>query len=410
MTFLVSKVKTKGKRLQFLMAKQISIISGILPGSTGVGEVLTHLLKEYNNKTMPRCRFFFRSGGLPIRRSLIEKKPGVALKSIASALKGELMFRSGFVHFMVKERSILIHPQSLGFQWCINFIEKSSYPVWIYLMDSSFFCVRSYNYIPGESAPCTRCIGGKFYNSKNYSCVPFPRNSPTAVPFVEKLIKYVNDNKVRLIVQNEKQAVLAKEHFGKNSTVNISGLWADDWNFDVDNSQEQKEHETPYDIAYHGVPNAAKGAMWLISLAKLLPKYKFLFPFAQTSAFSDAPRNCFFIEMSWNSGLREIISSAPLVIVPSLWSAPIEGALIKSLMLANATAAIRHPTAFVEEIPEDIILKIPTDINSAANIIESFFSGDISINKERRNIYIENLKRDNKNLLIKLLHIVNQQC
>ncbi len=55
-----------------------------------------------------------------------------------------------------------------------------------------------------------------------------------------------------------------------------------------------------------------------------------------------------------------------MTIVPSLWSAACEGALIKSIVTSRLCAVVDNPTAFSSEIPDDVVLKLPPDPTEAA--------------------------------------------
>ena len=94
-----------------------------------------------------------------------------------------------------------------------------------------------------------------------------------------------------------------------------------------------------FDIVFHGAAIAPKGIFFLLKLAELMPDYSFLVPDSYSNVYRvtklEAPNNVSFVQMSWESGLRQAVSSARLVINPSMWSAPIEGALVKSAKFNN---------------------------------------------------------------------------
>ena len=52
--------------------------------------------------------------------------------------------------------------------------------------------------------------------------------------------------------------------------------------------------------------------------------------------------------------------------VPSLWSAPAEGALVKSLAVGRAVAVVRNDTALASELPDELVLKLSPDPAAAA--------------------------------------------
>ena len=59
--------------------------------------------------------------------------------------------------------------------------------------------------------------------------------------------------------------------------------------------------------------------------------------------------------------MNEAVHEAALVCVPSLWSAPAEGALIKSRAVARAVAVVRNDTALASELPDELVLKLSPD-------------------------------------------------
>ena len=92
-----------------------------------------------------------------------------------------------------------------------------------------------------------------------------------------------------------------------------------------------------FDVVYHGSSNAAKGLYFVLELACLTPELTFLIPDSASNVLhmtsNSPPPNVSFIEMTWETGLRESVSLARLVLNPSMWSAPIEGALIVHLTI-----------------------------------------------------------------------------
>ena len=65
------------------------------------------------------------------------------------------------------------------------------------------------------------------------------------------------------------------------------------------------------------------------------------------------------------------LKSASLVVVPSLWSAPIEGALVKSIVANPRTAIIDNASAFQSEVPTDVALRLSGDPAIAADQLKT---------------------------------------
>lgn len=401
------------------------IISGIQPGRTGTARVMSHLVQEESRHTDHKVRFLFgpvddASIKLLIIKPDIYKALQVIwrkreiIRHLTNSLKNKAVIN--------EERLIIIHPQTLGFKRCLDFIKSRSKPVWLFLMDSSFFCIRSYNYIPGEDSACLRCLGGDFTNIKKHNCKPFPVNDSSALEFVKKLKNYVASRQVKILVQSSNQATLARKHFGPDAIIRTCGIWGDDWDVTtpgiIKKNVESKNGLRPaYDIVFHGPHFPAKGARWAISVAERCPETSFFFPFNKLlSGFSSLlrfagrrpPGNLSFVPMTWDTGLREALCSAKLVLVPSLWSAPVEGSLIKSIALCNRVAVVDNPTAFSSEIPRNIILQLPSNIEKSAEIIKSTLKSDWTPDEKECHQWYRSFVNDNAQLLDRLIKQVTR--
>jgi len=80
--------------------------------------------------------------------------------------------------------------------------------------------------------------------------------------------------------------------------------------------------------------------------------------------------------MTWEAGLREAMAASRMVMVPSLWSAPIEGALIKSLITNDRVAILDNDSAFQSELPHEAVLRLSGDPKQAARQLQVALDGD----------------------------------
>jgi hypothetical protein len=126
------------------------------------------------------------------------------------------------------------------------------------------------------------------------------------------------------------------------------------------------------DIVYHGSWHEAKGGKWGLSLAAALPERTFLFPCRQP-VDEVVPPNVVFRPLSWDGGLAEQVQAAALCLVPSLWTSPIEGALVKSIAHAKATAVVAVPNGFASELPDGLVLRLPGEPAAAAAYIRTLW-------------------------------------
>ena len=268
---------------------------------------------------------------------------------------------------------VLIHPQMLGSNWCRRLIETRRHPTWLYLMDSGYFCARSYNHVAGEHGSCLRCLGGDWANASQFGCHKRPPTKVLPASFRNSMLRWAGEGRLKFLAQNAGQVTLARQHFGEQATVEIIGLWVADWD-DVfpQSTLPVSSHET-FDVVFHGTPVGAKGFSWAIQLAAQCPNLSFLFPCRAREARNigfPVPPNATFRPMTWETGLREAVGASRIVLNPSLWSAPIEGALIKSMMQARAVAVVDEVTAYANEIPGDLVLRLPQNIQQAASKIK----------------------------------------
>ena len=119
--------------------------------------------------------------------------------------------------------------------------------------------------------------------------------------------------------------------------------------------------------------------------------------------------NCIFQEMSWSSGLSNHIRKCSLVLVPTLWSSPIEGALIKSLSYARETAVVQNETSFSDELPDNIVLKLDTEPEIAVAQVLSALKEQSTVQENDKREFINIFERTNKKLLTRLISLIMKQ-
>jgi len=291
---------------------------------------------------------------------------------------------------------VLLHQQYIGLKICEKIINKRGRNTFLYLLDSGFFCIRSYNHINGETNSCIKCLGGKYNNIDAMGCKPAPINDPYFKTFLINLQSYANDLRVSFLTQNQKQTNLVQSHFGDKVNVKRIGLWTSDLpKFDNIFRIRQKIFDEKY-ILYHGAPISPKGVYYSLNLAEKCSDIKFIFPFDKSEiSYSNIPENCEFRAMTWDTGLKNILMNARIVLVPSLWSAPIESALIKSIMLARAVCVVVEETAFSSEINNGIIIKLSKNINQGAQQLRKMYKEKWKPKDEDLNAWLQTHWRNN---------------
>ncbi len=376
------------------MTETITVVSGIPPGESGTGRMMNQLIGKSSTPGVD-MRFIYRARPAVALRPLVkQRKFGDLLKHGSAYMLGRLKFQAGIRRLMAKPsgKLLLMHPQTLGFELSIELLrswEKGK--AYIYVLDNSYFCVRSYNYIPGETEPCLRCLEGNFEQQAKHGCEPFPIKDPAAIEYAKALYDLVRDGHVKLMSQNETQKRHIRKHFGPDTDVKVVGLWGGEWTEPFDDWEKRDGDasdggaaEGPVIIHSFYVP--AKGASWYLDVASRCPDIDFLCPFPKPIAVETAPDNVTFRSMTWETGVEEAIANARFVMVPTLWSAPIEGALVKSVVTNPRLAIIENGSAFQSEVPDQIALKLSGDPAIAAEQLKTALADhwkpDMTVHRE----------------------------
>lgn len=385
------------------MERYFTIVSGIPANlNIGAGRLIAHLVTEAFTYG-PSTEIAYAGNKAAVAAALRRRDYLSCAGAIIIHFTRRLLLWMMLPFLLRREHVVLIHFQEIGSRWCAFFIKHRKRPTWIYILDASFFCVRSYNHLPGESEECLSCIGGHFDAGKQKGCKPFPIRDRNAYEFLKLLMERASAGKVHFIAQNELHATLLKRHFGSDTVARIAGLWTVDMG---DMPQRDASHDTgtsAYDVVFHADPKEAKGFLWTLRLAECCPELRFLFPCSKPLNIL-TPQNCFFTPLRWESGLREMISSSAITLAPSLWSAPIEGALVKSVLHAPRVAAPRILTAYSSEISATLVCHLDLRIDRAATQLRERISKPPNDTDEVHK-WISRL-RENARLLERISHII----
>ena len=347
-------------------AAHLVVVSGIPAGDGGTGQFVAHLLERMSELAGNRIKLVSR----PERLALWQIKAWVRSKSYQRAareilrhayLLGRFWLDMCFLFIHRRQKLILLHPQNLGYRLAIRLLESRTIQPLIYLLDSSFFCVASYNHVKGESGSCLRCIEDGFDQIDKNGCKPFPRLDWAAFKFAPRLQVLIKAGCVKVATQSLRQAMLAQRQFELSALPPVVGLWTQDFDEVFSKNNKPSPAVAPathtWDVLFHGHCLDAKGASWTAAVAALCPDLRFMFPFPRPDWFV-VTSNCSFVPCTWESGLRNEMTKSRFVIVPSLWSAPIEGALIKSIACAKAVVVVNNSTSFCDELPGEMVLKL----------------------------------------------------
>ena len=358
------------------------IICGVPPvRSIGAGRLAIELDRQAAGR--PDVRLLYAGNRSAVAEAVRRRRWGSAAGSLAVHMgrRARQWLLAAASSIRDAESVILLHPQSIGGGWCLDLIERRRCPTWIYLLDSSFFCIRSYNHLPEEQDACVRCLGGAWAAAAEHGCRPYPAGHDCGLPFLRRLRSLAAGGRVRFMAQNPGQAILAERHFGTPWKVPVVGMWTVDLEevfSGAARSLAARPPQSAYDVVFHGGDHAAKGFGWALDVATRLPSARFLFPMAwkPRPGREHRPANCDFVPMTWESGLEAAVSEARVTLVPSLWSAPVEGALVKSIAVGRAVAAPVVESGFVSDLPTGLIRLLDRSPGVAASQLhESIVSG-----------------------------------
>jgi hypothetical protein len=359
------------------------IISGIGPSELGAGR----LVKELIN--------YARTNSPNIKVLTFYSKKNILFKYLKKTIFGNYL---KLIYYKILQKSnssrefnnifnskiLLLHPQTLGFE---NFktLHKNNNKIFMYVLDNSYFCIKSFNYI-GEFNPCFNCLGKIDYTAiKKSNCEPSPvlYSLKDNYDFLNYIQQFKND--IHFLTQNNSQQDLLIKHFGSQIKTDVVGMYTNEFELDKILSRNS---EFMYDFVYHGSLEVAKGILYFITMAEKLINNSFFMPYDENLIkdkfrMKVLPNNIYFKNQSWESGLEETIKYSKIVICPSLWSAPIEGALLKSIMVNGCVAVVETEFAFSQELNQDQIIKLNKDLNLSLSILNNVLN-----DSEKRTNYV----------------------
>lgn len=355
------------------------IISGVPALEKGAGLLLMQLEKEL--LTEKRVRILYASNRASVSEAIKRRKIHLLIKHFILHVfrRLRLLYYIGSGKIRRPSFIILFHHQYIGPRFCEGIIKKRGQNTWLFLLDSGFFCIRSYNHIEYSDCECLQCIGAKWGSIYVNNCKPCPTRDWRLVEFLKNLWLCVNEGHLHIFTQNGNQKLLAKKHFGNKAKIDVVGLWTSDL-LTIDEiaklRKTAKNKETNF-ILFHGNPLSVKGVYYTLALAKNCAEIPFVFPFKKSRlTFTNLPSNCHFTDVRWNCGLMDLTLNARIVLAPSLFSAPIESAFIKSMMLSRAVAVVDIRSAYSSEVASSIVLRLPKDVQTASEALkDAYFKG-----------------------------------
>lgn len=344
------------------MSQSLVIVSGIGPGSTGTGALMIGLMAEASGSGV---RFLYKEK-TPRRRGWGALQKLNPLRVARYVLSHATFSWRAIRAARTCRELVLLHPQTVGFSLFSRIMDCRP-TVWMYVLDAFVFCRRSYNCLPGEPGPCLRCVGNEGAEGDRHGCQDWFRSGP----FHPSFRSWVASGRLRLMAQCESHARLLRTHFGPGAVIKVVPLSVPDV-LASPSAAHRPARARPLGV-FHGSCQPAKGVAHVVALAKEMPDWDFLIPsdpkeyLAHFESISDLPDNLQFRRLTWNEGLAEAVAGADLVLCPSIWSATVEGALLKSLAHNGLVMVLPHESSFASELPPEARLDFdPRDVKGSA--------------------------------------------
>lgn len=350
----------------------VTIISGVGPGKSGVARFFEGLMRDALESN---CQLIYPGDYVfPDRRNKFS-----FLMWLSKWFVQRIYFLLKVI-FCNKEEVLLIHPQSVGYLASI-FIIIFSKKIRYYVLDSSYFCIKSYNFRT-DVGECVDCLA--FANKPKAECKVSPGKSMKGLARLFQETLYSNKAKVTFFLQNENQRKVMRKHFG---TIRCEIVGMNTGELDevgkieappkfISEILERKKYKGF--IVFHAALLPEKGFYYSLKIASLCKNYLFVFPGEKPNKLSNVADNVLFYPSEWTSGLSDLVCSADAVLCPSLWSAPVEGALLKSLLYGKRVYCVKTENGYSQELAGSGIKYLSGDFHidsiSLVKSIEEKFS------------------------------------
>lgn len=327
------------------------IISGLAPGTGGVPKLLEYF-KDNSSKNFKLIT--------PPQVKVHNKYLNYLLQILILKVFRYRLF------FIRNKTLVLIHFQSIGLKESKYLIRKNR--VYLYLIDNTFFCLKSYNNRKGRE--CLDCLEESFSSVVNQcNSFHFKHSRKAYISFYKFLSDY--SERIFFLTLSDTQAELLRRNFSVNISVQSLYFLTDD--LDLKNFSVETDEENSFDIVFHGSSHPSKGSEYLLELSRILPEFKFLFPFDahEICTQRSKPENAIFNLMSWETGLKESVANAKLVVTPSNWSNTPEASTLKSLLVNGKVAMLDTKFGYVNEL-RDSVLCLTGKIEEDKNLVRSY--------------------------------------
>ena len=334
------------------MLKDNYIITGIPPtGSSGTGDLLLFLRKKINLKIAWKPVSFLSAIKI-ILKSSYKRNCDIQEISKSLILYWTKIYPSVKFKNQTNIRAInlyLFHPQSISYEF-VNRMTDLKIIKGIYLLDNSYFCFASYNWLQTQPLKaCMMCIQNK-NNFLTYGCKDIFRNEINQYKifrenlyngFLGKIfVQNYSHKKIFSLVSNGKGSIIAgmlpQSLFNNKNDMPCD---KEEFYFKIFNKLKKKYK---FIVVCHMSFSGAKGYFLIEEVSRYLKDICFILPFKKPLKIVEEKKqkNLIYIPCSWESGLKNLCIEADMVIVPSIWTIQVEGALLKSCLVAKRLVSI----------------------------------------------------------------------
>lgn len=343
------------------------VISGIGKGPGGVGRFIEYLDGISNQSNLV---FIY-----PKRSGL----KNAFLRKVIENLFFRPLFRLKVV-CMIKpnDEVVVLHQQTVGY-WTMRFLLSISCRLTLYIMDNGFFCVKAYNYLDGTGRECFECLQGEVSASIENNCRPQPAVSRREAVALQRLIREKRKD-INFLVLSDFNGKLLRASIGSDIEVSTRYFQTYDLLSSVEKGSGVKgQHEASFDVVLHAASIEPKGFLYFLELVSRMPHLTFFVPAKTVPEKYKSLANLAYSDLTWETGLREVVQRAGLVVTPSLWSFTPEAATLKSLIFNGCVAVVKNKYGFSNEMQPNSFVPLSGSAVKDVVVIQKFFD---SPNKE----------------------------
>lgn len=329
------------------MIKVKKLFISLLPiGYGGAGDYLHEINKDFKNYKRIITPNLFPNNKIINKLSII---------FISISLK---LFLKFILYFIKIEKIAIFHQQSIGYDLTSRLLAKSSNIIF-FILDTNFFCKKSYNEY--QDKVCNNCFD-KFKPYNDCYHHPYISTDKEYQGFLYSLKQ--NQKKITFITQTDGYSNIVKKKFPYS---NIENKKMHHEKLKKIKFISHLDFEYEYDFFYHAHLTPPKGINYFIQLSITLDKKNFFLP--SHLRYLNLKKNMIIKKMYWGNEFIEKMKKSRIILCPSIWTYPVESAVLKSLLLKKAVAIIKSPNSFSENIPDDAIIKLSGNIQTDRDIL-----------------------------------------